>query len=490
MNASLPPRRFATGVLVVAAAAGCGTSDITVLLASGEDSGSSPPYDAAASPDGASSPEAALPYDAAVFGTRTEYCDGTGPPLLVDIADGGAFSATCPGQLAQRAFRYALCACDNYTSSSALVTDAFDSTTGAYDPSTAVAGASVGVNGDLGPGPLQIGGSLWASDQTDLTTSSTLQVQGDLHAGGEVNANGPSLVVDGDAWLAGGLQATAAVTIKGTLYAPPGAPVTVPAGTAQINGTSRETFSVSTACDCDPSLRVDIAGVVDTYRTHNDDAALNIDPSLLDNRQSALTTTEATFGCGRIFLTQIGPSNVPIRLTAQGRVAIFVGGDITTQSDFIIDAPPGNQVDLFVKGTVTVVGQFQVGDESNPAGARTYVGGNSVNLRGTSEFAGNLYAPSANLVLGASAPTTLFGSLFIASLSAGSALSIHYDQAILNPASSPACPVPTACKTCSDCGNQACNSGTCGACAQNEQCCAPFVCDVAEGTCVTDVIAR
>jgi hypothetical protein len=59
----------------------------------------------------------------------------------------------------------------------------------------------------------------------------------------------------------------------------------------------------------------------------------------------------------------------------------------------------------------------------------------------------------------------------------------------LNP-SSPACPVPTACTTCSDCGNQACNSGTCGACAQNDQCCPPWVCDVAKGTCVTDVIAR
>jgi hypothetical protein len=473
--------------LVVCAA--CGTADVPVLLLAADEDGG---VDSTSIPDATSFPEdrslhdaPSFPPDAPLFGTLAEYCAGRGPPLLIDEAGDAGPESTCPSLLAQRAFRYALCTCSGYVSTHGLFTDAFDSTQGTYDASAARVGGSVGDNGGLSPGVLQIGGSLWASNSMiGLTTSSPVEVKGELHAQAEVHA-GPSLDVQASAWMASGIQTTGEVTVGGTLYVPMGAPIEIPQGMEHVAGPVDTTpFPVLPACDCALSHQVDVAGVVETYRAHNDDEALHIDPSMFDNVQSPLTTAQSTLPCGRIFLTQIGPSTVPIHLTAQGRVAVFVSGDLSTESDFIIDASPGNEVDLFVEKSVNVGGTFRVGDPSNPAGGRTYVGGTKVNLQGASEFAGNLYAPMADLLLGGSAPTTLFGSVFVGSFSATSDLTIHYDESILS--LTPTCPGSTVCTTCNDCGGQPCNSGTCGMCTSSDQCCPPLVCG-AGGVCGADI---
>ncbi len=408
-----------TGALFVAAAVGglgCGT-DLEVL----------------------SVEDAAAPAPEAAVGSMLDYCSGVGPPVLVDAtSDGGA---VCPDELAQRAFRYALCACNQYVSSFPLITDAFDGTQGAYDPGTATPGGSVGVNGDFHPGPLQVGGSLWASGASAITTEQ-VQVAGDLHAKGELRP-APSLSVGGDAWLAGGLQTTGDVTVGGALHVPSGAPFIV--GGVAMYGTPDPTpFTVQDACDCAPGDFVGVAGVVATYRAENDDAALGLAPDVLANVQAPVSKS---LPCGRIYLTEITGVQ-PVHLTAEGRVAIFVGGDLSTTSDFEIDAPSGAEVDLFVAGNVTVGGQFQVGEAANPARARAYFGGTTVNLQSAASLAGNLYAPGATLTLGSMAPTTLYGAVFAGALSASSTLTIHYDESVL---SSSACPAtPSVCSACDD----------------------------------------
>jgi len=398
--------------------------------------------------------------------------------LAVTMADGGSVS-TCPDQLAQRAFRYALCACVSYVSDHALVTDAFDGSQGAYDSSKATAGGSVGVNEDLhASGPLQINGSLWASSTADVTTSS-VEVSGELHAGGELHPS-PSLVVQSDAWMAMGIQTSGNVTVSGTLHVPTGQPTDV-AGTFNHGAIDGAPFTVPPACDCQSSDFVDVAGVVATYEAQNDDAALGISPTALENVQS---DTKMTLPCGRIFLTRIG-ANAPVLLTAQGHVALFVGGDLSA-SDFEIDVSLGSELDLFVAGNVNVSGRFLVGDQANPARARTYVGGSSVNLQSAATLAGNLYAPHATITLGGTAPTTLYGSIFASALSAGSDLTIHYDEAILTPSSTPACATPTTCVSCDDCNGQACSNGACAPCAVSTDCCRPLVCRA--GACVADIV--
>lgn len=453
------------GVLV-AAAPSCATTDVPVLAAVGDDAGSS------------GGPDGQVPVDG---GTRADYCAGSGPPVLVDDAGDAGAVEVCTAGLAQVAFRYALCTCDGYTSDHALTTDAFDGTQGPYDPSHALPGGSFGSNGNVNAsGPVTVGGSLWASDSTGLTSSAPVAAAGELHAQGEVHS-GPSLKVGTDAWLAGGLQANGDVTIAGTLHVPPSAPVDV-GGTKTIGAVATGGVTVPPACDCDPRHRVDVAGLVETYRASNDDVAAGVDPAMLENVTAPLTHE---IPCGRIFFTRVGAS-APVHLTAQGRVAIFVGGDLSTTADFVVDAPPGSEVDLFVENGVTVGGAFLVGSPANPARARTYVGGaGTVNLQGASQLAGNLYAPQAELVLGGSASTTLFGSIFAARLSAGADLTIHFDEAVLTQNGAPTCAPPTTCAGCGDCGGQACNSGICGGCADSSQCCAPLVCRA--GSCVPNV---
>jgi hypothetical protein len=438
-------------------------------------------------------------FDALSPDTGQGYCSGSGPPALLMTNAAGTTTSTCPDQLAQRAFRYALCVCQNYTSDHALVTDAFDGTQGPYDPSTAMAGGSVGVNGQFHPGPITIKGSVWASGAfSSITTTSPIQIAGELHAQGELQPSA-TVTVQGDAWMANGIQTGGSgpvnVTVGGTLHLPAGALDSV-SGTFTHGPFDNSAFpnpmcatpvqpdsgtKTCPACDCDPSQFVDVAGVVRTYETQNDDGALQIDEHLLENPQTGVTRT---LQCGLIYFTYVG-GTAPIHLTTAGRVAIFINGDLTS-SDFEIEVPGGTELDLFVAGNITA-GTFKVGDQRNPARARTYVGG-SVNLQGATTLAGNLYVPNATITLGNTAPTFLYGSIFASGLNAGSDLTIHYDEAILTPSSTPSCATPSTCNTCNDCNGQACNSGTCGHCADSTQCCAPLVCT--GGTCVADVIPR
>jgi hypothetical protein len=318
-----------------------------------------------------------------------------------------------------------------------------------------------------------------------------MQIAGELHAQGELKPSA-TVIVQADAWMAGGIYSGGSgpvnVTVGGTLRLPASAPANV-SGTFTHGAIDTTPFQVQPACDCDPSQFVDIAGVVRTYEAQNDDLALNLDKSMLENPQSTVTQT---LPCGRIYFTYVG-GNAPIHLkTSPGRVAIFVGGYLST-SDFQIDVPTGSELDLFVAGSVNVRGMFLVGDPTNPARARTYVGGSSVNLQGGATLAGNLYAPNATLTLGGTAPTALYGSLFAQMVSAGADLTIHYDEAILTPSLSPTCTTPKTCNSndpnaCNECPGQACNSDTCGPCAESSQCCPPLVCR--NGACVADVIPR
>ena len=463
----------------------CETADVPVF--------SVPPAGSAAADAGLA--EASPSTEPVAAGTQQDFCAGSGPPVLVDrAADGGAVS-TCPDQLAQRKFRYALCTCDACGSDPAhkIVTDAFDSSRGPYDGSTATAGGSIGVNGDLHPGPMHIGGSLWASTASTITTSS-LYVAGDLHTEGELRpAADPSVMADalsvqGDAWLAGGIQTTGGVTVKGTLHVPKGQPSDVTGSPFLHGATDGSGFTVPPACDCAAEHLVDVAGIVASYAASNDDAdgGVGISPSAFENVQTAVTQT---LECGRIFLTRIGASQAPIHLTTQGRVALFVNGNILA-NDFIVDVPSGSEFDLFVAGNVTVGGMFRVGDPANPARARMYVGGTAVNLAGATTLAGNLYAPHAALTLGLSAATTVYGAIFALRFQATADLWIHYDEAILTPSSTPACSAPTSCTSSCDCAGQACNGGTCGACSDSTTpCCPPLVCGPSK-TCVADIIAR
>jgi putative adhesin len=413
-------------------------------------------------------------------GTRAAFCAGTGSPIITASGEAGAQSA-CLGGLAQSAFRWALCTCDGLVSATSIATDSFDGTQGGYDASAAQNGGGLGTNGNLSAqGTLDIGGALWVSDATGMTVA-TASSQGELHVGGRV-ASGPSLTVAGDAYVLGDVAATGNLAIDGTLFQPAGDTATA-GGTNTIGASSNASFTVPPACDCDPALLINVAAYVESYRTSNDDSAVGIDPSALQN-VSADTTL--SLPCGRIFFTSVGgPGAITLALSA-GRTAVFIGGDLAPNGAFAIDLPASSEVDVFVEGGVVAGSSFMLGNAGSPAKARLWVGSSaSVNLTSAATLAGNVYAPLSELVLGSGA-TTIYGSVLAERVSAQGALTIHYDESVLGEGASCGAPAGGACTSCHDCGNQACIGGVCGACTASSDCCPPLVCNA--GTCVADLV--
>jgi hypothetical protein len=451
-------------VTLVCAVTSCGTAEITVLSTDAE--GGATAADAGAqSMDGGSTP--------------TSYCAEESPALLVSTA--ASATPVCAGQIAQSAFRYALCTCGDLVLDHALTTDAFDGSHGPYSMATATVGGSVGANGNLQMGAaIDIGGSLWTGGMAQgFTSSFDVNIGGELHAAGLVDLTGPGLTVDTDAWAASGLVVTGSALIAGTLFIPQGAPLNV-GGTKTIGATVTEPVHVPLPCDCARGSLVDVGGFVETYRANNDDTRAGLDELMLENVQTPLSMT---IPCGRLFFTRVG-AHAPVHLTVVGRTAMFVGGDFQADADFFIDVPSGSELNLFIEGNVVASQGFGIGDQSNPARARVYIGGNGdVVLQNASSVTGNLYAPSAQLVLGTAA-TTIFGSAFVRQLGSGNgALTIHFDESVARESS--ICKTPTTCSSCRDCGNQACTGSTCAGCSDSSQCCTPLVCR--SGTCVLDV---
>ncbi|HEU4533350.1 MAG TPA: hypothetical protein VFS00_04500, partial [Polyangiaceae bacterium] len=131
-------------------------------------------------------------------GTREEYCSGSGAPIVVGD---GPRPSVCAGDLASVTFRFALCSCEGYVGSQALVTDAFDGRTG--QPLAGSVAGSVGVNGKLdASGPLRVAGSLWVSGAEGLVINGEATVGAELYAGGRVAGSG-SLRVGSNAYVAG-----------------------------------------------------------------------------------------------------------------------------------------------------------------------------------------------------------------------------------------------------------------------------------------------
>jgi hypothetical protein len=378
-------------------------------------------------------------------GSRDDYCRGSGAPLVVGD---GPRPSTCAGDLASVTFRFALCSCEAYVGSEALITDAFDARSGA--PLTGTVAGSVGVNGKFdASGPLRVGGSLWVSSEADLVINGEAEVGAELYAGGRLSGSG-SLRVGADAYVAGEV-ALGGFVPGGAVLAPPGGAVPRP-------------------CACDPAALVNVAGFIAAFRERNDNAAIGLDARALDSYAGAASLA---LPCGRYYLTRAAGDG-PLALEVGGRVALFVGGDLSLGGDLSIAIAPGAELDLFVGGNVNVAGAFGKGAEQAPSRVRTYVaGGGTLNLQGPATLGGNLYAPRAELV--AARGAEVFGSVFARRVSAAGPLTLHYDASVLASACPPSSG-PAACLSCEGCGNQACIEGACGACRSDADCCSPLKC--------------
>jgi hypothetical protein len=382
---------------------------------------------------------------------------------------GDAGLACTPGVL----FPWGICACNEITSSYPITTDSFNSLDGGYGVEAGL-GGGVGVNGELTTSStFNVGGSLWVGATSGLARSANGDAVGlELHSNGPLQGTG-TFGVGLNAYVNG--DVAGAVTVGGTLDVPESASV---ASNVTAQSVVRGPVAVPSPCACDPSHLLDIQGLVEAAEQSNDDAAIGLAPDTLAN---VVGGARLDLPCGKYYLAGIGGPG-PIAIAVHGRTSVFVLGDVIVSGAIEVTIDPQATLDLFISENLQGSGQLKLGSTAVPSQSRIYVGGSTVGLSNVdSVFAGNLYAPLASF--GHSAATAVYGSLFVGGYAASGSLTVHYDSAIL--AAGNECGgagAPPSCKTCEDCGNQACVGGKCGSCTTSADCCAPLLCQ--NGSCV------
>jgi hypothetical protein len=158
--------------LVAIAAHGCGDAAVDAVVRADAGGVGTP----GTGPDGASLPQG----DAA----RPGFCEGAGP--LVQLPQG-----SCTGDVGQRTFRFALCACTTAQVSGVLKTDSFHSLGAATKGNAGAVGANQQVAANA---RLTLGGSLWSSGQASADPAVALGASGsiatEIRAGGKLRIDG------------------------------------------------------------------------------------------------------------------------------------------------------------------------------------------------------------------------------------------------------------------------------------------------------------
>lgn len=337
---------------------------------------------------------------------------------------------TCASSVASETFTSALCSCADTNVAGYLRTRSFRSNEGPNTPE--VLGGSVGVNGNyITGGFADVGGSFTVAGPRDVVFAGFLQAGEDLRLR-------PSFTVAGfvdvtrDAWLGGSLRAVARVAVGRDLYRAPGTGV-LGLALLDVGGEERiEDVSVAPPCDCEQLL--DVAALVADARTLNDNASIGLDPDAL--ARVAGVGTALTLPTGRFYLRELGGLGA-LRLRISGKAALFVEDDFIAGGLFSVALDPGAEVDIFVRGNFVLAGAAILGDPARPRATRVYVGGTGdIAVAGLNAFVGNLYAPTANVLVGGVG--RVYGSLFGKNVVAAGFLDVGYDESIRE--TRPGCP--------------------------------------------------
>lgn len=403
------------------------------------------------------------------------FCRDNGP--VVEVPFGNLPRQICAGEIAEAIFGQALCVCEDYHAGGGLFTRGFDSRVGPPDPNAQDGGGSVGINGRYAGshGANGIGGSLIVASPDVNHFLGGMHIAGDLKLGGD--AHQPLVTTVGrDAWLGGGFFG-GPFHIGRDLHR--GGDVTSIHNT--VGGQdSQEQVVVDPPCDCanpfDPQI------VVNQLRGANENALIGLAPADLAGVGGRHTVE---LPCGRYFVDEIsGAGHITLRVT--GRVALAVAGDVHVGGRLEIEIAPDAELDLFIGGTIVIVGHHVFGDPDRPAATRIYVaGGEEIHIVGGNLLMMNLYAPRAHVQT--AGIQHVLGSIFARTMISGGILDITYDRAV----SEIDCgeddddagdPDPDGdmgmCQRCTDCTDGlACVGGACGACRQDSDCCKLDICD-------------
>lgn len=338
-----------------------------------------------------------------------------------------ALGEACASSVAAETFTSALCSCEDTRVAGYLRTRSFRSSDGPDAPEQL--GGSVGVNRDyVTAGYADVGGSFSVAGPRDVLFG------GFLNAGEDLRFNPPFDVagvvdVERDAYLAGPVRAIGRVGIGGDLYMPAGAGFRGIAFVDVGGEQHTEAVSIEAPCACAPEQIIDVPALVDAARDDNDNAAVGLGPD--DLNVVVGIGAELTLPTGRYYVNQLGGVGA-ITLHVTGRVALFIGDDLLATGLFRVDLEPDAEIDIFVQDNLVITGAARFGDLGRPAATRVYVGGTGdIAIAGATAFGGNLYAPTANILVGGFGRVD--GSLFGKNIIAAGFLSVGYDSSITEP---------------------------------------------------------
>jgi hypothetical protein len=383
------------------------------LPACGSDGGE--PTRVVAAEGDVATPEAEVP------GTSAAPSAASGGFIDDEVEVGGG---ACASSVAAATFTSAVCSCEDTNVAGFLRTRSFRSSAGPNAPEEV--GGSVGVNRDyITAGYADIGGSFTITGERDVGFGGYLEVGEDVRANPGLDIAGV-LDVGRDAFLESDAFVLGRVGIGRDLTLEAGANI---GGIAFVDvGGQRRTEAVDIAppCGCAPEQVIDVAALVDAAETDNDNADRGLEPD--DFNVVVGIGAEASLSHGRYFIHQLGGVG-SLTLHVSGKVALFVADDLIATGLFRVELEPDAELDVFVRDNMLVTGAALFGDPARPSATRIYVGGTGdIAIAGAGAFVGNLYAPSANILIGGFGK--VYGSLFGKNINAAGFLDLGYDTSI------------------------------------------------------------
>ena len=373
--------------------------------------------------------------DQVQVGSPPAKCAGGGPPIDIGFTQNN-MNKKCSGKVAKTTFKWGMCSCDDVSFGQEFVVDAYDSSKGPY--SKHGYGGGVGSNGKISLGKGRIWGALWTSSPKGIDGDVELAVKQQVHSQGDYDLamNGG---VKGDAWVGGHVT-----------YSKPGGPaypfdktLHIPRGNnihqrANPNNISRQPVNVSTVCKrCQSGNQIPVRQIVKNHQgsMNNDNQAIGLNEKALIDPGKEMSLK---LPCGKYYLSGVR-SGSKVTITATGRTALFIDGDIDV-SDIIIKPTPSAQLDVFVNGKVTFKAgnAMKIGSPAYPASMRFYVNGKWT-FRNNGTIGAYIYAIPGGITATMN-NLEIYGGVYTQNFDTMNNLRVHYDREVLR--ADKKCPKP------------------------------------------------